>query len=134
MKTIYAAVFADGVEVTLDVLETIAGNFDVTRERISDALDGGAALSLHNMAISTALDLGVSGVPSFVCGEEVFWGNDQLGLLIEHEVAKQGTGLVGLRADLGGSVASCDMLAWSTSGCRCGRARRIGGPVMQTPN
>lgn len=92
MKAIYAAVFVDGVEMTLDILEAIAADFDVTREQISDALDGGTVSRLHDKAISMAVDLGVFGVPSFVCGEEVFWGNDRLALLIEHVVSNQTTG------------------------------------------
>ncbi len=40
----------------------------------------------------------------------------------------------GLSFASGGSAASCDMLPWSTSGCRFGRAWRVGGSVMETPN
>lgn len=87
MKAIYAAVFAEGVEMTLDALEAIANNFGVARESISDALDGGAASILHEEAIATALDLGVFGVPSFACSREVFWGNDRLVLLRDYIAA-----------------------------------------------
>lgn len=37
-------------------------------------------------------------------------------------------------ADIGGSAASCGMTSVSTSGCRFGRAWRIGGSVMEIPN
>lgn len=31
-----------------------------------------------------AIELGVIGVPTFVVGEEIFWGNDRLDFLLEH--------------------------------------------------
>jgi hypothetical protein len=40
----------------------------------------------------------------------------------------------GLLADLDCAVVSCDKLAASTSGCRCGREWWIGGTTLQTPN
>jgi integrase len=40
----------------------------------------------------------------------------------------------GLKADLECDAASCGMVVSSTSGCRCGRAWRIGGSAMETPN
>lgn len=81
MQAIYSAVFVEGVVMKLDDLETIAGDFGVTPENISDAHCGGTASVLHEKAISSAVDLGVFGVPSFVCGDEVFWGNDRLELM-----------------------------------------------------
>lgn len=89
MKAIYAAVFVEGVEMTLEVLEAIAGDFDISRDSISDALNGGVASHLHQNAIAAALEHGVFGVPSFVCGREVFWGNDRLPLLSEHILASR---------------------------------------------
>lgn len=89
IKSIYAALFADGIEMTMDALKKLAGDFDVSAEEIDDALSDSAASMLHEDAIASALDQGVFGVPTFMCEGELFWGNDRLCLLTQHLQTKR---------------------------------------------
>ena len=74
MQEIYTAVFARGIEMSMEILETIAADFAATGESSFDALDREAAASRHEKTITTALAEGVFGVPTFICGEVSFWG------------------------------------------------------------
>lgn len=84
MKAMYTAVYEKGIKTNIEVLVKTAAEHDVTRQNISDALNEGPASSLHENTIKTALTEGVFGVPTFICDDETFWGNDRLPLLTEH--------------------------------------------------
>ncbi|MEM6384558.1 MAG: DsbA family protein, partial [Pseudomonadota bacterium] len=84
MKAMYTAIFAKGIKMNIEVLLKTAAECEVTRQNVSDALNGGPASSLHENTIKTALTEGVFGVPTFICDDETFWGNDRLPLLTEH--------------------------------------------------
>src|SRR6056297_862629 len=68
----------------------------------------------------------------------IYRGNRSWVCLVRHFLHAQAARIehfrFGLQADLGGSAAISCYGASSTSGCRCGRAWRIGGSVMETPN
>ncbi len=81
---IYNAVFADGIELDMSVLETIAGCFGVGGAEFAEALHGGPACLLHEQAIGDALGDGAFGVPSFFVDGALFWGNDRLTLLEDY--------------------------------------------------
>jgi 2-hydroxychromene-2-carboxylate isomerase len=66
--------------VCIDVAEycgIAAGNFD-------EALDAPATRLELDLAQAKAITLRVPGVPSFIVGREVFWGNDRIVLVRDH--------------------------------------------------
>ena len=61
---------ADGIGLSADTVAGALANADYT-QRLAD-----------NWAL--ACELGVIGVPSFVVGDQIFWGNDRVDFLEEH--------------------------------------------------
>ncbi|WP_424832989.1 DsbA family protein [Ruegeria sp.] len=81
IKDIFNAIFSESATMTMNSLELVARNYDVSPAEIADGLNGGEAASLHELAIQNALKDGAFGVPTFVADGELFWGNDRLPLL-----------------------------------------------------
>ena len=72
------AIYAKGHRLDRQSLSKIA-----TGIGLSEPLDNPSATEQHNAAPDDALEAGVFGVPSFVIGSEVVWGNDRLPLVID---------------------------------------------------
>lgn len=68
----------------LAVLREAAGRAGVDPGALAQAADDPALLARLGEHWAEAQAVGVFGVPSFVVGEEVFWGNDRLDFLAEH--------------------------------------------------
>jgi 2-hydroxychromene-2-carboxylate isomerase len=80
----------------LDVLREAARRAGLDPDALARAVDDPALLARLADHWQQAQAVGVFGVPSFVVGEEVFWGNDRLDFLAEHL-----TELVAARAPAG---------------------------------
>ncbi len=84
MTDLYGAIFAKGRVMDLDRLAGIAADHGVSDATFREALQGGGAHDRHEAALDAALAAGVFGVPTFVVGDALFWGNDRLALLEDH--------------------------------------------------
>lgn len=83
-RAMFNALYIDGLAVTEDDCATFAVKAGLKPEVLRQTVDSGAAETRHNEIIAQALDLNVFGVPTFVVGQELFWGNDRLALLRRH--------------------------------------------------
>jgi 2-hydroxychromene-2-carboxylate isomerase len=61
-----------------------AGGCGIPAQAFVTALDAPATQLELDLAQAKAISAGVPGVPSFVVGREVFWGNDRLVLVHDH--------------------------------------------------
>jgi 2-hydroxychromene-2-carboxylate isomerase len=68
----------------LDVLRDAGQRAGLDPDALAQAADDPANLARLTEHWQQAQAVGVFGVPSFVVGEEVFWGNDRLEFLAEH--------------------------------------------------
>jgi 2-hydroxychromene-2-carboxylate isomerase len=67
-----------------EVLEAVADDIGLPRAALRAALDDFTLLARLQENWQEAETLGVIGVPSFVVGDQIFWGNDRLDFLEEH--------------------------------------------------
>lgn len=68
----------------IDVLQEAGRRADLDPAALTAAVDDPALLARLGEHMQQAHAAGVFGVPSFVVGEEIFWGNDRLDFLAEH--------------------------------------------------
>lgn len=61
-----------------DNLRAILTTLDRDADRCMEQAASNAVVSLYKMRTDTARELGIFGSPSYVVGEEVFWGDDRL--------------------------------------------------------
>ena len=77
--------WADGQDIgQVQVLEGVADDIGLERAAVQAALDDFALLARLEENRQEAESLGVIGVPSFVVGDQIFWGNDRVDFLEEH--------------------------------------------------
>lgn len=82
-RALFAAIFADSSVARLDRAECIrrAEACAIPRSRFDAEMDNPATAQELSISIDAAHRLGAFGVPTFVVGNELFWGNDRLALL-----------------------------------------------------
>lgn len=68
----------------IEVLQDAGRRAGLDPAALTAAVDDPALLARLGEHMQQAQALGVFGVPSFVVGEEIFWGNDRLDFLAEH--------------------------------------------------
>jgi 2-hydroxychromene-2-carboxylate isomerase len=68
----------------IDVLQEAGRRADLDPAALTAAVDDPALLARLGEHMQQAQAAGAFGVPSFVVGEEIFWGNDRLDFLAEH--------------------------------------------------
>jgi len=78
---IFHALFVDGRGITRTVLGELAAEIGLDGSGLVAALDAPDISAKHEATLSGAIEDGVFGVPSFVVGGQVFWGNDRLPLV-----------------------------------------------------
>ncbi len=79
-----AAVWAEERDLAdPSTLLAIAAAQDLDGEALLAAATGAAVLAEHEANTEAALAAGVFGVPTFVVGEELFWGQDRLDFVAE---------------------------------------------------
>jgi 2-hydroxychromene-2-carboxylate isomerase len=79
------AEWAEGQDIgQVEVLEHVAADIGLDKDRVKSALASTANQKKLEANWAEAQSLGVIGVPSFVVGDQVFWGNDRVDFLEEH--------------------------------------------------
>lgn len=77
--------WAEGQDIGLtEVLQGVARDIGLAADAVQTALDDFTHLARLQENWQEAESLGVIGVPTFVVGEQIFWGNDRLDFLEEH--------------------------------------------------
>ena len=77
--------WAEGQDIGItEVLEDVARDIGLATDAVRTALDDVTHLARLQENWQEAESLGVIGVPSFVVGDQIFWGNDRLEFLEEH--------------------------------------------------
>ena len=77
--------WAEGQDIgQTDVLMTVADAIGLARDRVTAALADANFQGLLDKHWEEAQELGVIGVPSFVVGDQIFWGNDRVEFLEEY--------------------------------------------------
>lgn len=77
--------WAEGQDIGLtEVLEDVARDIGLGADAVRNALDDFTHLAQLQENWQEAERLGVIGVPSFVVGDQIFWGNDRIEFLEEH--------------------------------------------------
>ncbi len=81
------AEWAEGQDIgQVEVLEKVAGAIGLDTKRVKAAIDSRDYELRLQDNWAEALSLGVIGVPSFVVGDQIFWGNDRVDFLEDHLV------------------------------------------------
>lgn len=79
------AEWAEGQDIgDLDVLRDVAERIGLNADAVAEAADDEVNLNWLDRHAMEASDKGVFGVPTFVIGEELFWGNDRLDFVRDH--------------------------------------------------
>ncbi|HEY7688551.1 MAG TPA: DsbA family protein [Dongiaceae bacterium] len=87
---LYDGVFGDGMLPMADAdLAAIAGQSGLDGGKLVALIDDPATQDHHERNLADAIAAGVFGVPAFVTGGQMFWGNDRLLLLRHHLGAKR---------------------------------------------
>ncbi len=68
----------------LDVLREVARRIGMDEQAVIEAADDPVRRSKLEANAQEAQQKGVFGVPTFIVGDEVFWGNDRLDFLRDH--------------------------------------------------
>ena len=77
--------WAEGQDIgQTEVLEGVASDIGLPPAAVRSALDDATLLARLQANWQEAEAAGVIGVPSFVVGDQIFWGNDRLDFLEEH--------------------------------------------------
>lgn len=87
-KRIFRAVFVEGHVVSRDLLGELAAEIGLAGSELVCALDSPEVVARHEAALARALEDRAFGVPSFVLGGRLFWGNDRL-VLLERALARR---------------------------------------------
>ena len=86
---LFAAVMQDQATPKSDAdIARIARQVGLDGDKLVAAIDDPDTLRLHQQHLDTAVALGIFGVPSFVIGNDVFWGNDRL-VLLRHRLSNR---------------------------------------------
>lgn len=85
-RELFSAVFAEAEMTQIDRAETIrrADKCGLSEADFNRELDSDATAVDHERALANAHAAGVFGIPSFVVGSEMFWGNDRLVLVRDY--------------------------------------------------
>ncbi|MBM3517160.1 MAG: 2-hydroxychromene-2-carboxylate isomerase [Alphaproteobacteria bacterium] len=79
------AEWAEGTDIgDMEVLLAIAERVGLDRERLRAAVDDPRNRERLALNRAEAERLGVIGVPTFVIGSEIFWGNDRIEFVCDH--------------------------------------------------
>ena len=77
--------WAEGQDIgETEIILQVGEEVGLDRGELEEALDSEDNLALLGKNWEEAQDLGVIGVPSFVVGEEIFWGSDRIDYVKDH--------------------------------------------------
>ena len=88
---IFQAVFVDHDDINRAMCIRRARDLGLDQGEFERALDDGAVDALLTQVTHQAIRRGVFGVPSFLIGDQMFWGNDRLVLLENYLSRPQNT-------------------------------------------
>ena len=99
-RTLFSAVFAEPAVTRVDRAECIrrAQACSIPPSRFAAELDDPATARALSTTIDATHKMGAFGVPTFVVGDEMFWGNDRL-VLLRHYLSR-GKGVYGNRGEM----------------------------------
>ena len=87
-RAVYTANFAHNLDISkLETLGTILTKLDLNTDDIFARANGNEGTGLRQQT-ETAIEHGIFGAPSFLVGDELFWGNDRLQDAIDWALAK----------------------------------------------
>lgn len=85
VKNVMWAEWAEGKDIgQVDVLESIAQSSGMDKKLVAESINSSDLQEKLSANWAHAQSLGVIGVPSFVVGDEIFWGNDRFDFVLEH--------------------------------------------------
>jgi len=77
--------WADGADIgDRDVLLEVGARIGLDRDELADAVDDPQRQSQLEANWREAEERGAIGVPTFIIGEEIFWGQDRIDFVLEH--------------------------------------------------
>jgi len=77
--------WAEGQDIgDLDVLRGVAQRIGLDPDAVAQAADDAVNLAALDRHAAEAQEHGVFGVPTFIIGEDIFWGNDRLDFVRDH--------------------------------------------------
>ena len=78
-RAVYAAEFADGADISdRATLQSILQRLGIDPEKVFSRIEQGAIKDRLRQQTAEAQTRGLFGAPSFLVGEELFWGDDRL--------------------------------------------------------
>ena len=78
-RTVFSAEFAEGAQIAdRGVLAAILDGLRLDSQRILSRMEQSEIKDRLKRQTADAQQLGIFGAPSFVCGGELFWGNERL--------------------------------------------------------
>ncbi|HVY99889.1 MAG TPA: DsbA family protein [Dongiaceae bacterium] len=84
-RALFALAFERGARAIDDAaLRAAADSAGLDAARLIRDIDAEETAARHHATIEAALAAGVFGVPSFVIGTQMYWGNDRIALLRHH--------------------------------------------------
>ena len=85
VKAVMWKEWAEGQDIgQTGVLESVAMDIGLPRAKVGAALAAPAHAERLQENWREAREVGVIGVPTFIVGDQIFWGNDRLDFLEEH--------------------------------------------------
>jgi len=81
---LFAAIYAEGLAPGPADCAAIAAMTGLDASAFARAMEDPAIAAEHDATVEDAFARGVFGVPTFVAGDAMFWGNDRLVLLRDH--------------------------------------------------
>ena len=79
VRAVYYANFAENQDIAdRTVIAACLRSVNQDTEIVLDAADSAETKTMLREQTERAMDLGIFGAPSFIAGQEMFWGNDRL--------------------------------------------------------
>lgn len=83
-QAMFDAIFVRGLEIDEKLAIAIAKNLGIPESEFVETLESTDAIAQLTSLTQAAFERGAFGVPTFFVGEEMFWGNDRLVLLVHY--------------------------------------------------
>lgn len=80
-RRLFDTIYDQGRPTDETICRSIASDSNLDPDELTSLVESGEAAKIHDGWVVSAKNAGLFGVPSFVLGEQVFWGNDRLPLL-----------------------------------------------------
>ena len=84
-RVMYSQTFGLGsVPKSRELLAAIAEDIGLDRPSFERLVEAAETFDMEEAVLESALSAGAFGVPTFVVGDELFWGQDRMPLLVDH--------------------------------------------------